>query len=195
MNKILLLLFHPRLETSKVNLSVYKALAELKELKIKDMYELYPNFNIDVNTEQNDLLEADLIVIQHPFYWYSAPPLVKQWIDLVLVNGWAYGRGGQRLKGKNIMHIISSGGGFQAYSREGKNLDTSNEVLRPFELTYRLCQMQKLPPYIIPNSYVVSQTELNDHAQRILSYFREMRVGSLNIDSLRELDYLNNISE
>ncbi|MFC4874411.1 NAD(P)H-dependent oxidoreductase [Negadavirga shengliensis] len=45
---------------------------------------------IDVKAEQQDLLNADLVIMQHPFFWHAAPPLVKQWIDLVLAHGWAY---------------------------------------------------------------------------------------------------------
>lgn len=191
MNKILLLLFHPRLESSRVNLSVNQFLTRNKQIKIKDMYELYPDFNINVKTEQQDLLEADVILFQHPFYWYSAPPLVKQWIDLVLENGWAYGRGGEQLKGKKIMHIISSGGGFVAYSKQGKNLYTYNELLRPFELTYRLCQLEKLPPYIIPNAYVVTTEELDFHTQRLSRFIEEIGDSNFDFSSVLELDYLN----
>ena len=37
------------------------------------------------------LVAADTIVFQFPFYWYSVPPLLKEWIDLVLEHGFAYG--------------------------------------------------------------------------------------------------------
>ncbi|MFC4871669.1 NAD(P)H-dependent oxidoreductase [Negadavirga shengliensis] len=124
MKKILVLMFHPRLETSKVNKFLLNAMLEQQHVIVKNMYEIYPDFNIDVKAEQQDLLNADLMIMQHPFFWYAAPPLVKQWIDLVLEHGWAYGTGGDKLKGKKIMHIISSGGGFEIYRSEGKNLLT-----------------------------------------------------------------------
>ena len=57
------------------------------------MYEKYPDFNIDVDYEKKLLEKNQIIIWQHPFYWYSAPPLLKQWIDLVLEFGWAYGPG------------------------------------------------------------------------------------------------------
>lgn len=105
MNKIYVLVFHPRLESSKVNSFLLKAFLTREDIVVKDMYELYPDFNIDVLKEQQDLLDADLVIIQHPFYWYSAPPLVIQWIDLVLEHGWAYGRGGNKLQDKKILHF------------------------------------------------------------------------------------------
>ena len=52
--------------------------------------------------EQELLLQHKIIVWQHPFYWYSSPALLKEWIDLVLEHGWAYGRKGDMLKGKKV---------------------------------------------------------------------------------------------
>ncbi len=54
--------------------------AALNDVTACDMYELYPDFNIDVEAEK----AHDLIISQHPRYWFSCPPLMKQWIDLVL---------------------------------------------------------------------------------------------------------------
>ena len=53
--------------------------------------------------------------MQHPFYWYSTPALVKQWEDLVLEHGWAYGSQGHALRGKRLLSIISAGGRAEAY--------------------------------------------------------------------------------
>lgn len=51
--------------------------------------------------EQEALKKADVIVWQFPIYWYSAPAKMKQWIDDVLAYGFAYGSGGNALKGKS----------------------------------------------------------------------------------------------
>ena len=61
------------------------------------LYAAYPDFMIDVKREQQLLLDHDIIVLQHPFYWYSSPAIIKEWLDLVLENGWAYGTGGSNL--------------------------------------------------------------------------------------------------
>ena len=55
------------------------------------MYDLYPDFKIDVAEEQKHLAAADRIILQFPFYWYSTPALLKQWQDDVLTYGWAFG--------------------------------------------------------------------------------------------------------
>jgi hypothetical protein len=64
---------------------------------ISDLYEEYPDFYINVKREQQLLIEHDIIVFQHPFYWYSSPAILKQWEDLVLEFGFAYGPGGTKL--------------------------------------------------------------------------------------------------
>ena len=65
------------------------AAAANPRVTVHDLYEAYPDFDIDA---EQRLLEAhDIVIFQQPFYWYSVPPLIKQWCDLVLEHGWAYG--------------------------------------------------------------------------------------------------------
>ena len=84
-------------------------------MTIHDLYEVYPTLSIDVKREQALLLEHDVIVFQHPFYWYSCPAILKEWQDLVLEHGWAYGVGGTQLRGKITLNAITTGGPAHAY--------------------------------------------------------------------------------
>ena len=127
--KILILFAHPRFERSLNNSVLIQSISDIPEITIHDLYERYPDFNIDLEFEKNLLLEHDIIIWQHPFYWYSAPPLIKQWIDLVLEFGWAYGPGGKALEGKIIFNAITTGGIREAYCREGHNRFTLRELL------------------------------------------------------------------
>jgi glutathione-regulated potassium-efflux system ancillary protein KefF len=61
---------------------------------VHSLYDLYPDFDIDVDAEQAALKHADLVVWMHPIYWYSVPAMLKHWFDVVLLRGWAYGEGG-----------------------------------------------------------------------------------------------------
>ena len=119
MNKILILFAHPALEKSRVHKELLLAVKTLPGITIHDLYEQYPDFDIDVPKEQQLLLEHDFIIWQHPFYWYSAPAILKQWQDLVLEHGWAYGRTGKALQGKTVFNVFSSGGGMQSYQSNG----------------------------------------------------------------------------
>ena len=98
-NKVLIIFSHPRFERSINNSILVQSVPKLPDITFHDLYEKYPDFNIDIESEKNLLSDHNIIIWQHPFYWYSSPPLLKQWIDLVLEFGWAYGPGGNCFAG------------------------------------------------------------------------------------------------
>lgn len=172
MRKILVLFAHPKYEHSDANHALIQSIENLENVQIRDLYELYPDFNVNIQEEQEQLFQYDVIVWQHPFYWYSCPPLLKQWIDLVLEFGWAYGPGGVYLRGKYIFNAITSGGSKEVYSQLGKNRYTVSEFLRPFEQTAMLCGMQYLPHFHLAGTHKISETDLLEKARE----YRELIV-------------------
>jgi glutathione-regulated potassium-efflux system ancillary protein KefG len=147
--KVLVLFAHPVLEKSRVHRRLIGAAREVAGVTVHDLYETYPDQHIEVEHEQKLLLEHDIYVFQHPFYWYSTPAILKQWQDLVLEHGWAYGRGGTALTGKVTLNALSAGGPEHAYRRGGYNEFTVRELLSPWEATARLCHMRYLPPFVV----------------------------------------------
>ena len=131
---------------------------------IRDRYETYPDFHIDVKREQALLAAHDVVVMQHPLYWYSCPALLKEWIDTVLEYGWAYGAGGTALQGKELVQAISSGGPEFAYSSEGYNRYSMADLLRPFERTAALCGMTYRPPFLFQGVRLKTTEEVSAHA-------------------------------
>ena len=87
-------------------------------MTVHDLYEAYPDLDIDVAREKALLLAHDVIVWQHPFFWYSTPAILKEWQDLVLEFGWAYGPGGTALRGKLFVSAITTGGREAAYDAD-----------------------------------------------------------------------------
>jgi glutathione-regulated potassium-efflux system ancillary protein KefG len=164
MNRILILFAHPRYEKSRINRSLLEQLAGSQGITIEDLYELYPNFNIDVEREKGLLLEHDIIIWQHPLYMYSAPAIIKQWIDMVLEFGWAHGAGVDNLKGKVAFNTITTGGTRESYDRDGFNRYTMQEFLYPFEQTTRLCKMNYLPPFAVQGTYRLIDAEISWYA-------------------------------
>jgi glutathione-regulated potassium-efflux system ancillary protein KefG len=118
-NTIVVLFAHPSLEKSRIQRAWLQAIGDLQGVLIRDLYQLYPEFDIDVRAEQRALEAHDIIVLQHPLYWYSTPALLKQYQDLVLEYGWAYGTGGVALTGKKFLSAISMGGQREAYEHGG----------------------------------------------------------------------------
>jgi glutathione-regulated potassium-efflux system ancillary protein KefG len=193
-NRILLLLFHPRFENSNSNKALLQAAQLLNNITIRDMYEIYPDYNIDLQAEKEILTQHDIIIWQHPFYWYSCPPLMKQWIDIVLEHGWAYGKGGDKLVGKSVMNVISSGGNFEVYQKNGRNRFTYRELLSPFDQTAFLCKMNYLPPYIIPGANKITQEELEEYSIRYVEILNFLQRTDIDLQKLKSVDYFNDIN-
>ncbi len=84
MNKILILFAHPAFQKSRAQKHLVAAVQDLDGVTFHDLYEEYPDFNIDVPREQEMLLDHHLIVFQHPLYWYSSPALLKEWLEAIL---------------------------------------------------------------------------------------------------------------
>lgn len=165
MKKILILFAHPRYESSLANQALIKGVASLEGVTIHDLYEQYPDFNVDVSREKELLVQHDMIIWQHPFYWYSCPPLLKQWIDMVLEFGWAYGSGGNALAGKQVLNVLTTGGTRAVYCKDGRNNYTIKEFLRPFEQTARLCGMSYLPPFAVMGTHRLPKDILQKDVQ------------------------------
>ena len=147
--RILVLFAHPRLRQSVVQRAMLAAIAGLDDVTIRDLYADYPDLMIDPRREQEALLEHDLLVLQHPLYWYSSPAIVKEWLDVVLEEGWAYGSGGNRLHGKFLLNALSTGGPQEAYHGKGRNRFPVRTLLAPFDQTAYLCGMGWLEPFVV----------------------------------------------
>ena len=144
----MVLFAHPAIHRSIVNRRLKRVYLEFDNIKFRDLYDIYPEFMIDVELEQQLLVEHDLIIFHHPIYWYSAPPILKQWQDLVLKNGFAFGPQGHALKDKRLLSVISTGQDETEYSEDGIHHFTIRQILRPFEQTAVFCGMHYLPPFV-----------------------------------------------
>ena len=160
MNKILILFAHPVYHKSRINQQIMDSVSDIEAVTINNLYDRYPDFHIDVHREQHLLLSHDIIIWHHPFYWYSAPSMIKEWIDLVLEHDFAYGRKGKSLKGKYIFNAITSGGSKEAYSSGGYNHFTIRQLLAPFEQTANLCSLTYLPPFVVHGTHLLKNDEI-----------------------------------
>ncbi len=168
--KILVLVAHPSLHLSRINLPLMQAASALPHVQVRDLYALYPDFVIDVAAEQALAEAADLIVWQHPLQWYSMPPLMKLWLDEVLAHGWAYGTGpdgqpAQRLRAKDLWLAVSTGGTEEAYHPQGYNRYFFDAFVPPYEQTAALCGMRFLPPLVQHGAHHLSADEQAQHTQ------------------------------
>lgn len=188
--KILVIFAHPLFEKSRINKSLVKQVRH-HHVTFHDLYELYPDFNINIQHEQRILLRHEIIIWMHPVYWYSCPPLLKQWIDMVLEVGWAYGPGGHALEGKMLMQVITTGGPAHSYSASGYHLHTLREFFLPFEQTTKLCRMQYLPPFVTHGTHRITSDDLKTQLHLVDALFALLQKEQLDFEALQKFSYAN----
>ena len=170
--RVLILFAHPALHRSRINAAMVDAVSDLENVTVLDLYEEYPDFHIEVPEQQRLLVEHDVIIWQHPFYWYSAPALLKEWMDVVLEYGFAYGDEGTALRGKKAMNALTTGGQEEAYSSTGANRFTMRQLLAPFDQTAHLCGIEYLEPFVVHGVHRFSSDQVAaaaaQYRQRVL---------------------------
>ena len=165
MKNILLLYCHPSPHKSRYNRRLQEVARKVPGLKIRDLYELYPSMHVDEVAEQKALTEADLLVLQFPIYWFSAPALLKEWMDVVLQNGFAYGEGGTALVGKKTMIAVSTGAPEEAYRPGATHGAKIESFLLPFRMTAEFCGMTVTQPFVTYGARSLDYSEINARAE------------------------------
>jgi glutathione-regulated potassium-efflux system ancillary protein KefF len=162
---VVLVFAHPYPNRSRANRRLLDAVADLADVDVRSLYDMYPGFDIDVPAEQAALERATAVVWQHPTYWYSVPSLLKHWFDKVLLRGWAYGEGGTALRGKRCLWVATTGGDDAAYSEQGMHR-RAFEAYRPvIEQTAVFCGMRWEPPLIVHGVHQLSERDLDEAAR------------------------------
>ncbi|MDM5201281.1 NAD(P)H-dependent oxidoreductase [Fictibacillus enclensis] len=171
--KTLVIAVHPNMEGSLVNKTWMNRLHDEEDVTVHDLYAAYPDGTIDVEREQKLLLAHDRIVFQFPLYWYSSPALLKEWQDVVLTYGWAYGSEGTKLHGKELMLAISTGGPEDAYQAGGYNQFSLNELLKPFQATANLTGMRYLPVFKTQGVRLLNEEEVKASAETLVIHIKK----------------------
>jgi glutathione-regulated potassium-efflux system ancillary protein KefG len=194
MAAVLILFAHPALEKSRVHAQLIKEVRGINGVTFHDLYEAYPDFDIDVRQEQDLLLKHDIIVWQHPFYWYSSPAIIKQWQDLVLEHGWAYGTNGRQLVGKRILNAITCGGPREAYTAQGRNRFEIRQLLAPFNQTAFLCGMQYLPPFVVHGTHRFVKKDIEIYTAQYRKLLVSLAQDSIPAEQWQTVTYLNDLA-
>ncbi len=187
---IYLIAAHPRWRDSRVTqrlMAATQALAgTVPGLRIQDLYARYPDYYIDVATEQAHVQAARLLVLVHPIQWAGMPSLQKLWLDVVLRYGWAYGAAsaepgsreqapagtpGTALRGKDLWLVAS------ANSTEDGNVPQdetqANEAfLPPYRQVAAQCGMRLLPPLVLRGADSAGRPQIEAHVQRFSERLR-----------------------
>ncbi|MDH3993997.1 MAG: NAD(P)H-dependent oxidoreductase [Gammaproteobacteria bacterium] len=190
--RILILFAHPSIDRSEVNVELLAASRATPGVTVVDLYGEYPQLQIDIDREQQRLLEHDIIIFMFPLYWYSTPSLLKEWQDLVLEYGFAYGEGGTALQDKVLLCSLTAGGAEAAYCSQGSNQFTLRELLRPLEQTATLCGMRFLAPFVLFGSRsALEEGRIDCHVRDWRRVLQALHEGCFDLAQAEKIDHLN----
>ena len=189
--QVLILFAHPALQRSRVNNILIKGLDAIEGVTFHDLYEHYPDMYIDVAAEQELLTRHDIIIMHHPFYWYSTPAILKEWQDLVLTHGWAYGHDGRALQNKLMFNTITTGGPEHAYSTDGYNHFTLRQLLAPIEQSARLCGVTYLPPFAVHGTHLMTPEAIASHKDDYHTLLRAFTQDNIDLEKAKQQERLN----
>lgn len=185
MSQVVVISGHPDLKQSYTNALILEQLQNaFNQVDVRRLDQLYPDYQIDVEAEQQALINADTIVLQFPFYWYSTPALLKKWIDDVMAFNFAYGPEGDKLKGKDFILSFTIGGPETSYDPLGYNHFTIEQFLYPLQQTAYLAGMNYQQPiythrmvYIpdVYNKLEDVQTRAQDHSKKLIQKIKTLQ--------------------
>ncbi|MFB9242780.1 NAD(P)H-dependent oxidoreductase [Massilia antarctica] len=167
--KVLVVFAHAAPQRSRVNRRLAEAALKVPGVELVDLYDTYPDFYIDVAAEQEQLADAATLVLLHPIQWYGMPALLKEWVDMVLVPGWAYGAGGDALRGKGFWLVSSTGSPAAAYAPDGAHGYPFEAFLPPYRQIAALCGMDWIAPHILHAAHQSSEALLDQHVDAFVA--------------------------
>lgn len=178
----LIILAHPHFEKSIANKAIIDELLNSSmNFEVRNLSELYPDFQIDVKAEQEALLRHQSIIFQYPFYWYNMPAILKHWFDEVFTYQFAYGSKGDKLKGKYFIPSFTVGAPENEYHTLGEHHFRIYEFCKNLEQTAYYSQMKYVEPvYFHGTSLNAGYTEKDiqakaqNHAQKIVSVLKSL---------------------
>jgi glutathione-regulated potassium-efflux system ancillary protein KefF len=157
---------HPYPARSRACAALLAAVRDLPNVEVRQLYSMYPEFDIDAAAERGAIGRATALVLLHPLYWYATPALLKHWLDMVLTKGFAYGEGGTALHGKTCLWAVTTGGDAEAFSAAGRHRHEFAAFVPAVEQTARYCGMAWAEPFVVHGAHQITDEELADAARR-----------------------------
>ncbi len=163
---VVVIFAHPYPQRSRACAALLASIRELPGLEVRSLYDLYPDFDIDVPAEQAVLERASLVIWLAPLYWYSVPAMMKHWFDEVLLGGWAHGVDGEALKGKHCLWATTTGG-IEKYAMDGAHAHPFEAFVPVVEQTARYCHMKWMEPFVVHDSNDLTDEKLVAAGERL----------------------------
>jgi len=130
LKKVVVLLAHPNMENSQANKALLDAIKDIEDVAIFNLYEMLEQDILNMDAWSRIISHANAVVYQFPFYWMSAPSLLKKWQDGIFT----YLAKTPAVAGKPLLVVTTTGSEFDAYRSGGRNRFTVDELLRPYQV-------------------------------------------------------------
>ncbi|MDC4409848.1 NAD(P)H-dependent oxidoreductase [Acinetobacter baumannii] len=176
----LLILAHPYYAQSIANKTIVNELIKTyPDLEVRDIFQLYPDYKIDVSAEQEALLRHDTIILQYPMFWFNMPAILKLWFDEVFTYQFAYGSQGDKLKDKKVIISMTVGQKEADMVNERENL--INSFLKAVQYSIQYTQMQLSSTFLLYevsplSGHSESEIKLKavEHGHKVLKHLTEV---------------------
>ena len=103
--QVVVLLTHPNIKESRANKALMDAISDMEEVAIYNLYEMHVEDAFNAEIWSTIISHASALVFQFPFYWMSAPSLLKKWLDEVFT----YLAKTPAVAGKTLMVVTTAG--------------------------------------------------------------------------------------
>ena len=157
--KTLIIIAHPEVDESSSQQFLLASANPLENVTCKILTDKLYN----IKEEQDLLANHDRIIFQFPMYWYSAPYLLKKWLDDVFTNRMINGL----LKNKELGLVVTMGQSEDAFGAGRVEKFTLSELFKPFEALANKCQMTYLPIFQVA---LFSYLEESEKKQLLINY-------------------------
>lgn len=133
--KTLVIVSHPYFSQSRAIHALQETAEAAENVTVRNLEALYGDSPdaIDIAAEQSAYANADRVVFLYPTHWFNLTPMLKAYLNAVWTYGWAFGPGGEALKGKQLQVVTTAGASEFTYSHEGLLNSTMEEVLTPMK--------------------------------------------------------------
>jgi len=136
----------------------------------------------DIQAESERLLNADVLVVHFPLWWFGAPAILKGWMDRVFVYGKVY-KSLMRYdkgicRGKKMIACVTTGASEDSCSFNGREGDT-RLVVWPLLFPFRYIGFDVLQPVIMHGIGGVSSIEKHEDGISDLERYEQNWISTL----------------
>lgn len=167
--KTLVIASHPYPNNSIAVKALQSAVSTLPNVIVRNLESLYGQdiSRINVAEEQAAYEGVDRVVFMFPIHWFNLTSMLKAYLNEVWTQGWAFGKGGEALKGKQMKLVVTAGASEHTYSQTGLIQSTMDQVLTPFKASALFVGMQYETPLAFYDAMGVSDESLRQFQEQL----------------------------